>query len=276
MNCKFIILLLLILILLTVLMTYKGRIESFEQKPHYDCIISINVHEKFDFLLKQIKNIKENVFCNYAIILNCNDYMFEECNKRVKELTDNVYIHDIILNKKVNHGSLTEGIYNNMVYALDNFRFDFFIVASSRNMFTNELKLDDLKYLVDKGEPYIEDDKPWELKKSTWRWPGLIDTLLVKHYINSNREMYTSPHEGAVYTKNGCRKIVKFLDEHLEIKNELFHFDNAIEEFAFQTISMNSGENFYYIGNGCCTEGKIGKNDPDNGIFKFMYKVNRE
>jgi len=276
MNCKFIILLLLILIFLTVLTKYNGRIESFEQKPHYDCIISINVHEKFDFLLKQIENIQENVFCNYAIILNCNDYMFEECNKRVKDLPDNVYIHDIILNKRTYHGSIAEGIYNNMVYALNKFNFDFFIVASSRNMFTNELKLEDLKYLVNKGEQHIEDDKPWEEKKNTWHWPKLINTLLVKHYIYSNREMYVSPHEGVVYTKNGCRKIIKFLNENEEIKKDLFQFDSVIEEFAFQTISMNSGENFYYIGNGCCTEGKIGKNDPDNGIFKFMYKVNRE
>jgi hypothetical protein len=276
MNSKFIILLLLILIFLTVLTTYKGRIESFEEKPHYDCIISINVHEKFDFLLKQIKNIQENVFCNYAIILNCNDYMFEECNKNKKDLPDNVYIHDTILNKKVNHGSLTEGIYNNMVYALDNFSFDFFIVASSRNMFTNELKLDDLRYLVNKGESYKHDDKPWELKKSTWRWPNLINTLLAKYYIDSNKELHHSPHEGMVYTKNGCRKIVDFLNENPKIKKDLFQFDDAIEEFALQTISMNSGENFYYIGNGCCTVGKIGKNDPDNGIFKFMYKVKRE
>jgi len=271
MNSKFIILLLLILIFLTVLTTYKGRIESFEQNPQYDCIISINVHEKFDFLLKQLKNIQENVFCNYAVILNCNDYMHEECNKNKKDLPENVYIHETILNKKMNHGSLTEGIYNNMVYALDNFSFDFFIVASSRNMFTNGLKLDDLIYLVNKGEPFI-----WEEKNKAWHWLKLRETLLAKYYIDSNKELHNSPHEGVVYTKNGCKNIVDFLDEHLEIKNELFHFDNAIEEFAFQTISMNSGENFYYIGNGCCTEGKIGKNDPENGIFKFMYKVKRE
>jgi len=171
---------------------------------------------------------------------------------------------------------LTEGIYNNMVYALDKFSFDFFIVASSRNMFTNELKLEDLRYLVNKGEPYKHDDRSWEEKKNIWRWPKLINTLLAKHYIDSNKELHHSPHEGMVYTKNGCRKIVDFLNENPKIKKDLFQFDDAIEEFAFQTISMNSGENYYYIGNGCYEEGKIGKNDPNNGIFKFMYKIKRE
>jgi len=276
MNCKFIILLLLILIFLTVLTKYNGRIESFEQKPHYDCIISINVHEKFDFLLKQIKNIQENVFCNYAIILNCNDYMFEECNKNRNKLPNNVYIHDTILNKIPFHGSIAEGIYNNMVYAMNNFSFDFFIVGSSRNMFTNELKIEDLMYLVKKGKPYIDDNRSWEEKKNAWHWSKLSKTLLVDYYIDKKKDMYTSAHEGVVYTENGCRKIVDFLNENQEIRQDLFQFESVIEEFAFQTISMNNGENFYYIGDGCCKDGKVGENDPENGIFKFMYKVKRE
>ena len=252
-------------------------IELEDKTPKYDCIISINIHEKFDFLLKQLKNIQENVFCNYAVILNCNDYMYEECNKRAKELPYNVYIHDTILNKNVNHGSLTEGIYNNMVYALNKFNFDFFIVASSRNMFTNELKQTDLIYLVDKLKRFMKDDEPWEEKKNSWRWPNLSNTLLVKHYIDKNKQVYACPHEGVVYTKNGCKKIIEFLYENQEIKKDLFQFNDAIEETALQTISMNSGENFYYIGNGVNTETeKIGKNDPDNGIFKFMYKIKRE
>jgi len=131
-------------------------------------------------------------------------------------------------------------------------------------------------YLVNKGEPFIESDEPWEEKKNTWHWPTLSKTLLVNYYTDKKKEMYSSPHEGVVYTEKGCRKIVEFLDENQEIKRDLFQFTSTIEEFAFQTISMNNGENFYYIGNGCCKEGKIGKNDPDNGVFKFMYKVKRE
>ena len=98
--------------------------------PFYDCVISINVHEKPDFLKRQLDNIKENVSCKYAVVLNCNDFMFEECGKI--ELPDNVYIHPEPLNKNTFHGSLMHGIYNNMVFSLHHFQFDFFIVASSR------------------------------------------------------------------------------------------------------------------------------------------------
>jgi hypothetical protein len=40
-----------------------------------DFIISINVHENVNFLLKQIDNIK-NYVNNYYIILNCNQFMY--------------------------------------------------------------------------------------------------------------------------------------------------------------------------------------------------------
>jgi hypothetical protein len=44
-----------------------------------------------------------------------------------------------------------------------------------------------------------------------------------------------------------------------------------MEEFSLQTISMNNGGEFYYIGNGCCTEDRNGMSDT-----KFTYKVIRE
>jgi hypothetical protein len=112
-----------ILVFIVVFFVFYHTEEYQNVKPHYDCIITINVHEKIDFLLKQLANIKEYVGCNYAIILNCNDYMYEECNKiksnnnvehRRKELFHNVHINEEVINKSRNHGSLTHGIYSNM------------------------------------------------------------------------------------------------------------------------------------------------------------------
>lgn len=40
--------------------------------------MSINVHEKPDFLMRQLENIKSFVTSEFVIILNCNDYMFNE------------------------------------------------------------------------------------------------------------------------------------------------------------------------------------------------------
>jgi len=248
--------------------------ESHTYKKHYECIITINVHEKFDFLLKQLENIKKHVLCDYAVILNCNDYIFHIC--RQVFLPENVYIHPRILNKKRNHGSLSEGIYNNMTFALDNFTFDYFIVSSSRNLFGNILRKEDLDRLVEIGKPHTEDEKTWEEKKESWHWPVIKNTLLARYCLEKKRDLYSSAHEGLVFTENGCKKIVYFLKNNPDIKMNLFSYDAPIEEFAFQTISMNMGEHFYYIGNGCCSNDPIGPNDEDSERPKFMYKTIRK
>ena len=160
-----------IVILFTLFSSSCIREKFTEEKLRYDCIISINVHEKFDFLLKQLENIKQNVHMNYAVILNCNNLMFEECTKNRMYLSDNVYIHDKVLNKRTYHGSILEGIYNNIQYALDRFTFEYFIIASSRNFFTN-INLEDLKNLAptdyDKRDLYekIDDWSGWETRNS--------------------------------------------------------------------------------------------------------------
>lgn len=274
------VLLLIIIILLVNVHFYK---ESFEdkKKKEYDCIISINVHEKFDFLLKQLKNIEENVSCKYAVMLNCNDYMFEQCNNNRLLLSENVYFYDTPLNKKLYHGSLTEGIFNNMCYSIDNFIFKYFIVSSSRNFFSNNLKLEDLNNLNKKDflksvDTNIIEYNNWEEKKNDWRWPALSNTLLAKYFLERKQNMYSSPHEGLVFTYNGCLKIVDFLNKNTDIKNNLFNYYDAVEEFSLQTLSSNLGEPIFYIGNGCCTNNPIGTNNPDGELLQFMYKTNRD
>jgi hypothetical protein len=49
-----------------------------------------------------------------------------------------------------------------------------------------------------------------------------------------NKELYNSPHEGLLITKNGCIKIINFLENHQDIKNDLFNFEGCVEEFALQ------------------------------------------
>jgi hypothetical protein len=266
----------LFLTLFFLLLTFFiNKSETFEtkSKKHYDIILSINVHEKFNFLLKQLDNISKNVHCNYAIILNCNDFMYEECKNN--SLPDNVYIHPTILNKKTFHGSLAEGIYNNMVYTLDNFTFDFFIVTSSRNLFENDLHLEHLNKMV---ELDISDNigKKWEDTKDEWHWPCVNNTLFVKYMSENNKLLYKSPHEGLCFRQEDCKILNHFLKEHSDMKNELFQCNCPAEEFALQTIVKSQNGNFYDIGNGCCSHERNPTNNPEKGIFKFMYKTNRE
>lgn len=51
-----------------------------------DVIISINVHEKINFLIKQITNIEKYVLLDYIIIINANKQMYHEItiNKYIK------------------------------------------------------------------------------------------------------------------------------------------------------------------------------------------------
>lgn len=272
--------LIIIIFILSVLFIYtlflKPTGESF-QKKKCDIVISMNVHEKFPFLLKQLTNLSENVSCSYAVILNCNEYMLNEC--KANELPPDVYYYEEPLQKSRGHGSLTEGICRNMNYAAQNFDFEYFVVVSSRSMFDNNMTLNDLKKLEDTDSPRSE---PFdESKYDSWCWPKFSNFLLFKHYKSNNLNMHSSAHEGLVFTERACSKIIAFLESHKDIKNEIYNEKGcqdagSIEEFALQTIAVNEGETFYYIGTGCCSEEKINRLGPGNDLFKFTYKVNRE
>jgi hypothetical protein len=262
---------LIFIIVFSLLFQMTFILEPYEQiNKQYDCIISILVHEKIDFLLKQLENIKAHVECNYAIILNCNDHMFEECSKI--QMPDNVYICDAPFNKKYLSGDLFRGVYNNMVYALDRFVFDFFITLSSRNMFSNKMSLSDLQNL----EPHVEDPRPWSEKRHSWRWPEFSKSSIVIHYLSKNQEVSSCAHEGAVFTQNGCKHIMQFLENNPDIKQDSFEFNGTMEEFVMTTISVNSGEPVYYIGNGCCNEDGIMPNNPNVKNKKFVFKIKRD
>jgi len=197
--------------------------------------------------------------------------MLNECSKNV--LPEHVYVYDEPLEKNRFHGSLTEGIYRNMKYALSNFTFEYFIVASSRNMFDNSLKLSDLKKL---GTDEKKEKKPYKAEDyQGWWWSTFANTSLYKHYQSQDSGFNSSPHEGLVLKHSACEKIVSFLEEHQDIKQDLFNYKGCVEEFALQSIAVNEGDDFYYIGNGWW-EGTIGHLGEENSLHIFMYKTWRE
>ena len=116
-------------------------------------VFSINVHEKKEFLIKQLENIKNHVLLDYVIIINPNDFMYKKISEsNIIKSQKNIILNPNYLNKKWNHGSLTKGIYLNMKYALDNYEFKYFIILSSRNLFYNKLTEENLNHLV-KNDP---------------------------------------------------------------------------------------------------------------------------
>ena len=118
--------------------------------------------------------------------------------------------------------------------------------------------------------PEIEDKE-----YTIWHWPAFKTTKLAQYFLDKKQDLYASMHEGLMFTENGCKKIVNFLETNSIIKNDLFNAKSPTEEFALQTIVVNEGEMFYDIGNGCCSKEILGPNTDETNL-KFMYKVIRE
>ena len=236
-----------------------------------DVIFSINVHEKKDFLIKQLKNINEYVDLNYIIIINANDFMYNEISKcnYIKSLK-NVVLYPEYLNKKHFHGSLTKGIYLNMKYAIKNYNFKYFVILSSRNVFYNKFNKQIWNSLPKTG-PDTRDGSIHNLEKDLWWWPSFLQTKLSKYIINNNLLFSSSPHEGLTFDNDSCVKIEHFLNNNKDIREDLFNWNHCVEEFALQTICINLSGKYYNIGNGVSTNYNV-NNLPKN---KYVYKIER-
>ena len=262
----------------------------------YDIIISINVHEKPEYLLNQIKNIQEYVPLKKKIILNCNDYMLNEFKDR--DIQD-VEVYPKSLSKRTFHGSLTHGIVRNMSHAVNNYDFDYFLVMSSREFFYNNLndvrKIEDniinetttqvgkVNYnipLFYKAGKYCDPTLPPKAVsaknatsdsnlESLWWWPKFRRTKLYQYIESNSLNFAHSMHEGMCYSGECCKYIMDFFSKNEDIMYDLFEFNGCVEEFALQSISSNF-KGFYYIGNGCDTK------TLDNVLpSKYTYKRNR-
>jgi len=237
----------------------------------YKIVISINVHENVNFLFKQLTNVKEYVKIPYAIIINCNDYMYENLkdNNEIKKM-NNVFLNEKYFNKNRFHGTLTKGICFNMIYALNNFKFKYFLIMSSRNMF--RLEVNDSNYNdFDKIDGFFFEDvnkynccitctKLNENMNTThinrhsngihWHWPKFIKSKLGEYTLRNNLKFGASYHEGLTFDHDTCISIINFLSKNPTITNDLFNFPACVEEFALQTLCCSSNRCFYHIGRG--------------------------
>jgi hypothetical protein len=233
-----------------------------------DLIISINVHEKPEYLKEQIENINTFVFLKKKIILNCNDYMYNEMIG--SDLKDTI-INPNYFNKSRFHGSLVAGIISNMKYAINNYNFSYFLVISSREFFYRNLE----------NFSQIEENErsPWKLPenknknylKNDWHWPSFKMTKLYEYLEKNNMYISASAHEGMCFGVESCQYIVDFLNNNPDIEKDIIDFPNCVEEFALQSICSNSNEGKYYcLGNG---PGEV-ESDKANPL-KLTHKKNR-
>jgi hypothetical protein len=239
-----------------------------------DICISINVHEKPDFLIKQLENIENFVKCDYCVILNCNKFMFDETKNINKK---NIFVNPYSLEKMRFHGSLLHGICKNMEFSLlSNIKYKYFIVLSSRNLFYNELNIEELEAKQTLGCYEPNPIFNLNINPRIWHWPCFSKSKLYNYCISNNFFLYDSAHEGLCLYYETCKDITNFLNNNIEIKNDLFNFNGCCEEFALQTLStMNSvittnKKGFKYIGHGTYTQNII---PTDKNLF--VYKTIR-
>jgi hypothetical protein len=211
-------------------------------------VFSINVHENFNFLRKQIEDIEINVLLDFVIIINANEYMYNEIiNSDILYTKANIELYPNFINKSHNHGSLTKGIYLNMEYAIKNYQFEYFIVLSSRNLFYNKLHKDNYKNIL----KICNGTTIEQMNIEEWHWPIFLQSKLSKYIINNNLRFCQSymHHEGLAFDYYSSVKIVDFLEKNEDIKNDIFDFNWGVEEFALQSLSLNLSGYYNNIGN---------------------------
>lgn len=222
-----------------------------------DLVISINVYKFPKFLLKQLKNIEENVLCKYVVVLNCNDVM--KTSLLNITLPNNIHINPEIINKRIFHGSITKGIVSNMEYAAKRFKFTHFLILSGRTVFYKTIALSNFDSFVKKWKDMDEmkAKQKGTFVTSAWRhWPSFTKTQLAKHYLQLGYLLHGSEHEGLYFSFNVVNNILKFLSANKIIATNLFEYNNCVEEFSLHTIASNEIDvenleyGFYNLGHG--------------------------
>lgn len=231
-------------------------------------IISINIHENIKFLFFQLNNIKKYVKIKYIVILNSNEKMFNALKKyKIKLELLNCIVNHQFLNKKKFHGSITEGIYSNILLALNKYKFKYFLILSSKDIFWNYLNNE---FISNIKQNIILNYCNYNVNKIIpWFKMIFLKTLFAKYIIQKKLKFFCCPHEGLMFDYISCTIIKNFLQKYTITQKHLFNFNACIEEFALQTIVFNNSKNIYYIGNGTQTFNKL----QDFSSHKIIYKI---
>lgn len=246
-------------------------------KTKTSLVLSINVHENVNFLLRQLNNFKEYIVDDYQVVLSCNNYMYNVLKDII--LPGNVIINPEVIDKQRFHGSLTHGMYSNMKHSYENFDFLYFVILSSRNLFYNKLTishLDSKQLICDNVDNFYQERHETDYSRyHGWWWPKFLTTSLYKYFMSKNMKLSKSAHEGLVFHSNVCKNILLFLEENNDIRSDLFASNYCVEEFSLQTIASNlinlddKYHGFVYIGHGCGTQ-KIIPSNPKLFVYKTI------
>ena len=262
-------------------------------------VISINVFEdnnvngkhgddnlNYYFLKEQIKDIKYKTtdFKEVYVILNCNDKIFDRIqNEGLYDEKVKIIVNPEVINKKRDHGSLTQGIFSNLKYIIENeIDFDYFIVFSSRNVFTNKINLDIIyNHMITAKSKWDELSK---LNKTFFHNPNsneysICDGTTEPGYKNYNQRRRRSEsaetphpqwffntgriknrqwfkkfqnefdfiiggkHESLCFTYDVIKNMYRYIINNIDTMNEIYNTNAFVEEIIPQTLGYNLRSN---------------------------------
>ena len=91
---------------------------------------------------------------------------------------------------------------------------------------------------------------------SAWLRSRFARTKLGIHYLRAQCPLTTSAHEGLCFPYNVAARIRKFINNNLDIAEDLYATKTVVEEFSLQTIAIHERDEanldygFVYIGHG--------------------------
>ena len=207
-------------------------------------LVSINVHEKPDFVRSQVENIRRFLKCEHKVILNVNESMQSELKGTELEQLCNPQV----INKRRYHGSLLKGICANVEYAIKSgVDFDYVLVLSSRTFFKAPVTIDFLQDQFNKS-PVLACELPrWGGKSITdyvcdddqrgkWHWHLYFESSVSKSYP----KLAGGPHEGLFFPREASIHFSTITDD-------VFDFEAAMEEFVIQTICRSENIPFLQL-----------------------------
>ena len=198
-------------------------------------LVTINVHEKPEFIRKHIDNIKTRLCCKCIVLLNTNDAM-----KSALAHTDlEQYCNPVPITKERFHGSLLQGICENIKHAIkSSLQFDYVLVLSSRSFFRYNTNLQDLEASLGRLEPPSCPFARWSSSKTSavyecdtidaWHWKAFKSTVIGQKYD----ALVGGPHEGLFFPKEACTHLC-------DLDPEIFSTEMCVEEFVIQTVLKN-------------------------------------
>lgn len=235
-------------------------------------IVSINIFTKIEYIRKHVENIDyfTKDFDNVYIIFNCGDNIYETIqeyplkNNRIK-----IIINPEIINKKRYTGKISQGVFSNIKYIIENnIDFDYFLILSSRTILRDKLtsvKIDDQLHntkqqIFDLINPNkLNNDSNSKLhiynkfytfsllnqEKGFWYFHDkrVINSKWYNMFISNFDIIIGGKHEGLCMDSSVIKNMYIFHEKNKDIMNDIFASNWCTEECILQTISFHLRNN---------------------------------